>query len=94
MGDLVRIASRVAAILDVLSDQPITVRRLASEARVPRSTAWDYLVALEAAGRAERVGGGWVQPTTDSLFAPEHKDFSERPGVPDAFANRGGRRVA
>lgn len=94
MSDLVRIVSRAAAILDVLTTEPISVRRLAAEARVPRSTAQDYLVALEAAGRAERVEGGWVLPTVDSLFAPEHKDSTQRPAVPDASSDSEARWAA
>lgn len=90
MSGLERITGRVAVILDVLDDRPISVRRLAEETGIPRSTAQRLLEALRKNGRAELTPRGWVAPSVETLFTPpEHKDFGERPAVRDAFANHG-----
>jgi predicted Rossmann fold nucleotide-binding protein DprA/Smf involved in DNA uptake len=81
-ADLTRIAGRFAAILDALTDQPISGRALAREVGMPRSTTFDYLEALEANGRAERTPRGWTEPSADFLFR-------ECPAHPDGSGNRG-----
>ena len=74
VSDLARITGRVAAILDVLDDRPISVRALAAEVSVPKSTAQRMLVALAANGRAERTARGWIAPSPGALFASSGKD--------------------
>jgi DNA-binding IclR family transcriptional regulator len=81
-ADLTRTAGRFAAILDALTDHPISGRALARDIGMPRSTTFDYLEALEANGRAERTPRGWTQPSTEFLFG-------ERPAHPDGSGNRG-----
>jgi DNA-binding IclR family transcriptional regulator len=82
--DLARIAGRLAAILDALTDEPVSVRKLAKEVGIPRSTTFDYLVALESNGRAERTPRGWTQPSAEFLF-------DGRPADPDDSEDGGGR---
>lgn len=77
MTDLSLIVGRTALVLDVLDDEPISVRRLAAEVGIPVTTAQRLLKALEANGRAEQTPKGWTAPSVDTLFAPlrpEDKD--------------------
>jgi DNA-binding IclR family transcriptional regulator len=80
---LTRIAGRIAAILDVLNDEPISVRALAREVGIPPTTAHDYLAALSANGRAQLTPDGWTRPSAEILFGDRsvHPNESENRGV-------------
>ena len=96
MTDLARIAGRVAVLLDALDDHPGSVRALAAETGIPRSTTQRLLDALQANGRAELTPRGWISPSVEVLFAPTavSKDSQAWPVGRDAFPSRGERWAA
>jgi biotin operon repressor len=75
-GDLVRMARRIAAILDVLDVRPASGDEIARATGIPRATIYRYLTALTRAGRARRTRYGWRLPTSDELL--EARDGSSR----------------
>ena len=96
MSDLSRIVGRVAVLLDALNDRPTSVRALAAETGIPRSTTQRLLDALQANGRAELTPRGWTSPSVEVLFAPTavSQDFEGCPVERDAFVKRGVRWAA
>ena len=96
MSDLSRIVGRVAVLLDALNDRPTSVRALAAETGIPRSTTQRLLDALQANCRAELTPRGWTSPSVEVLFAPTtvSKDSLGWPVGRDAFPNRGERWAA
>ena len=96
MSDLSRIVGRAAVLLDALDDRPVSVRALAAETGIPRSTTQRLLDALQANGRAELTPRGWTSPSVEVLFAPTavSKDSKGWPVGRDAFPDRGERWAA